>query len=164
MLPAVRQQIAAMDPEQPIYAIQTLEEAFEASTFSQRFSMILFGTFAVVALALAAIGIYGVMSYAVNARTQEIGVRLAVGADRRDVSWLVLRQVVRLTVLGLILGVGGVLAASGAIRRVLFEVQPMDPLTIVAVTVVLGSVALLAAWLPAARASRVDPVNALRYG
>jgi predicted permease len=163
MLPAVRQQIAAMDPEQPIYAIQTLEEAFEASTFSQRFSMILFGTFAVVALALAAIGIYGVMSYAVNARTQEIGVRLAVGADRRDVSWLVLRQVVRLTVLGLILGVGGVLAASGAIRRVLFEVQPMDPLTIVAVTVVLGSVALLAAWLPAARASRVDPVNALRY-
>jgi putative ABC transport system permease protein len=125
--------------------------------------MILFGTFAVVALALAAIGIYGVMSYAVNARTQEIGVRLAVGADRRDVSWLVLRQVVRLTVLGLILGVGGVLAASGAIRRVLFEVQPMDPLTIVAVTVVLGSVALLAAWLPAARASRVDPVNALRY-
>jgi ABC-type antimicrobial peptide transport system permease subunit len=125
--------------------------------------MILFGAFAAVALTLAAMGIYGVMSYAVSARTQEIGVRLAVGAGRRDVRWLVLGQVCRLTVIGLTIGLAGSLAAGGAIRRALFEVQPTDPLTIAAVVIALGSVALIAGWLPASRASRVDPVHALRY-
>jgi putative ABC transport system permease protein len=163
MLPAVRSQIASVDPEQPIYAIRTLEDAIAADTFRSRFSMILFGIFAAVALALAAIGIYGVMSYAVSARTQEIAVRLAVGADRRDVMWLVLKHVLRMTAIGVALGVAGVLAAGAAIRRALFEVQPTDPLTIVAVAIVLGSVALVAGWLPAWRASRVNPVSALRY-
>jgi putative ABC transport system permease protein len=163
MLPVVRQQLAMQDPEQPIYAIQTMEQAIAAATFRNEFPMILFGVFAAVALMLAAIGIYGVMSYAVNARTQEIGVRLAVGADRRDVIWLVLRQVLRLTVVGLAIGLAGSLAAGGAIRRVLFEVQPTDPLTIAAVVFALGSLAVFAGWLPAYRASRVDPVQALRY-
>ncbi len=163
MLPAVRQQIASLDPEQPIYAVQTMDEAVAASTFGARLSVILFGMFAAVALTLAAIGIYGVMSYAVSARTQEIGVRLAVGADRRAVVGLVLGQVARLTAVGLAIGMAGVLAASSLIRRVLFEVQPADPLTIVSVAALLGTVALGAAWLPAWRASRVEPVNALKY-
>ena len=163
MLPAVRQQLASIDPDQPVYSIQTLEEAVAAANFRSRFSMILFAIFAAVALSLTAIGIYGVMSYAVNARTQEIGVRLAVGADRRDVIWLVLRQVLGLTAVGLAIGLMGVVAASGAIRRSLFEVQPLDPITIGVAAALLGCVALIAGWLPAWRASRVDPVNALRY-
>jgi putative ABC transport system permease protein len=163
ILPAVRQQIASIDPDQPIYQVRTLEETLAASTFGPRFSVVLFGVFAVVALTLAAIGIFGVMSYAVTARTQEIGVRLAVGANRRDVVWLVLGQVVRMTSIGLALGIAGVLAMGRMIRQALFEVQPGDPLTMTGVIVVLGAVALVAGWLPAWRASRVDPVNALRY-
>ncbi len=162
MLPAVRQQIAAMDPDQPIYAVLTLEQAVAASTFGPRLSVILFGLFATIALSLAAVGIYGVMSYAVSARTQEIGVRVAIGADRWKVVWLVLGQVVRLTCLGLIVGMAGVLAASRLLRGALFEVQPTDPITLVSVALVLGSVALVAGWLPAWRASRVDPMRALR--
>ncbi len=163
MLPVVRQQLASIDPDQPVYNIQTLEEAVAAANFRNRLSMILFAIFAAVALSLTTIGIYGVMSFAVNARTQEIGVRLAVGAGRGDVIWLVLRQVLSLTVLGLVIGLAGVVAASGAIRRALFEVQPLDPITMIAAAVMLGGVALVAGWLPAWRASRVDPVNALRY-
>ena len=163
MLPVVRHQLAAIDPEQPVYGIQTLEEAVAAASFRNRFSMVLFAIFAAVALALTAIGIYGVMSYAVTARTQEIGVRLAVGADRGDVMWLVLGQVLGLTAIGLVIGLAGVAAAGSAIRRALFEVQPLDPITIGAATAVLGGVALVAGWFPAWRASRVDPVDALRY-
>jgi putative ABC transport system permease protein len=163
MLPTVRGALAAIDPDQPVYNVQTLEEAVAASGFTSRLSMILFAIFAAVALSLTAIGIYGVMSYAVSARTQEIGVRLAVGANRRDVIWMVLRQVLRLTVIGLAIGLAGVGAAGGAMRRVLFEVQPLDPIAIGGAALVLGLVALIAGWLPAWRASRVDPVNALRY-
>lgn len=162
LLPAVRQQLASIDPDQPVYNVQTLEEAVSSANFGNRLSMVLFAIFAAVALSLTTIGIYGVMSYAVSARTQEIGVRLAVGADRGDVIWLVLRQVAGLTALGLLLGLAGVVAASGAIRRALFEVQPLDPVTIAAATTVLGIVALFAGWFPAWRASRVDPLSALR--
>lgn len=162
MLPAVREQLASIDPDQPVYNVQTLEEAVSAANFANRFSMMLFVIFAAVALSLTTIGIYGVMSYAVTARTQEIGVRLAVGADRRDVIWLVLRQVLGLTAIGLLIGLAGVVAASGAIRRALFEVQPLDPATIGIAAAILGIVALFAGWFPAWRASRVDPINALR--
>jgi putative ABC transport system permease protein len=162
MLDPVRRQIAAIDPEQPVYAIQTLEDAFAAVSFQQRLSMILLGVFAAVAGSLAAIGIYGVMSYAVSARTQEIGVRIAVGAERRQVLWLVLGQALRLTSIGLAIGIAAVIAGGGAMRGVLFDVRPRDPITIAGVTIVLGSVAVLAGWLPAWRASRIDPVEALR--
>ena len=162
LLPVVRQQIAAIDADQPIYAVQTMEEAVAAATFGPRLSAILFGVFAAVALTLAAVGIYGVMSYAVSARTQEIGVRMAVGADRRDVVRLVLGDVARLVAIGVLAGLAGVLAAGRLLRQALYEVQPTDPLTVALVIVVLASVALVAGWLPAARASRVNPLIALR--
>ena len=163
LLPAVRAAVVSLDPEQPVYAIQTMEEAIAARTFQQRVSTILLGAFAAAALLLAAVGIYGVMSYSVSARTHEMGVRLAVGAQRRDVMWLVLGQVLRLSALGLAIGVGLLLAGSRALTQLLFGVQPADPLTIAAVAATLGAVALVAAWAPAFRASRVDPIEALRY-
>jgi putative ABC transport system permease protein len=163
LLPAVRAAVVSLDPEQPVYAIQTMEEAIATRTFQQRVSTILLGAFAAAALLLAAVGIYGVMSYSVNARTHEMGVRLAVGAQRRDVMWLVLGQVLRLSALGLAIGIGLLLAASRALTQLLFGVQPADPLTITAVAATLGAVALVAAWAPAFRASRVDPIEALRY-
>jgi ABC-type antimicrobial peptide transport system permease subunit len=103
------------------------------------------------------------MSYSVTARTQEIGVRLAVGAQRRDVVWLVLRQVLWLSAAGIAIGVGLILAAGRLLQQLLYGVRPADPVTIVTVAVVLGGVAVAAAWAPAFRASRVDPIQALRY-
>jgi putative ABC transport system permease protein len=116
-----------------------------------------------VALVLAGIGIYGVTSHAVRSRTQEIGIRMAMGAERRSVMWMVLRQVLLLVVAGLTMGIGGVLALGPALSAVLFGVSAIDPLTVAATATVLGVVALGAAWWPASVASRVDPVVALRY-
>ena len=162
LVPAVRRAVVSLDPEQPIYAIQTLEEAMALSAFQQRLSAILLGIFAAIALALAAIGIYGVMAYAVTARTREIGVRLAVGAQRREVIWLVLGQVLTLSCLGLALGIGGLFLAGRGLRGLLVGVSPNDPMTIGLAATGLGIVALLAGWSPAWRASRVDPIQALR--
>jgi putative ABC transport system permease protein len=163
LLYSVRQTVSALDPEQPVYMTQTLNDALAGASFQQRISSQLLGVFAAVALVLAAIGIYGVMSYSVSARTQEMGVRLAIGAQRRDVLWLVLGQVLRLSALGLAIGIAGLRLAGGAVEGLLFGLHAADPATIVIVTVVLGLVSLLAGWGPAARASRVDPLEALRY-
>jgi len=163
LVPSIRSAVASIDPEQPVYAIQTLEQAVAMSSFQQRIAAMLISMFAAVALVIAAIGIYGVMSYSVSARTQEIGVRMAVGAERIDVLRLVLSQVAKLTVIGLVAGVGVLLLASKALSELLYGVRPSDPLTIAIVTLTLGAVALLAAWGPAWRASRVDPIQALRY-
>jgi putative ABC transport system permease protein len=159
----VRGAVRAIDPEQPIYAIQTLVEATALSTFQQRLATRLLALFAAVALVLAAIGVYGVMSYSVTARTQEMGVRLAIGAQRREVVWLVLRQVFWLSAIGLALGVGLVLAGGRILGDLLYGVRPHDPLTIALGAAVLAAVALAAAWVPARRASRIDPIEALRY-
>jgi putative ABC transport system permease protein len=163
MLPSVRQTVTALDPEQPVYLIQTLEDALATASFSQRLSAMLVTIFAGLALVLAAIGIYGVMSYAVTARTQEMGVRLAVGAQRIDVIRLMLGQVARLSAIGLAIGITVLLLAGSAIEGLLFGVRAWDPITIGGVTLVLAVVALAAAWIPAARASRIDPIQALRY-
>jgi predicted permease len=163
LLSPVRQAVSALDPEQPVYLTQTLDEVLATSSFQQRLAAILLAIFAALALVLAAIGIYGVMSYAVSARTQEMGVRLAVGAQRRDVMWLVLGQVLRLSALGLAIGIAALLLGGRALEGLLVGVRAADPLTIATVTLVLGAVAILAAWGPAARAGRIDPIQALRY-
>jgi putative ABC transport system permease protein len=159
----VRSTVSAIDPEQPVYMIQSMEDAVAMSTFQQRIAAWLLAIFATVALVLAAVGIYGVMSYAVSARTQEIGVRMAIGAESGQVQRLILRQVSGLAAVGLVIGTGLLLAAGPALRGLLFGVEPADPLTIAGVALTLGSVALLAGWVPARRASRVNPIDALRY-
>ena len=163
LVPSIRAAVASIDPEQPVYAIQTMEEALALSSFQQRISAMLLGIFATLALVLAAVGIYGVMSYSVSARTQEIGVRMAIGAERIDVLRLVLMQVARLAAIGLVAGVALLLLAGKTLTELLYGVKPADPLTILGVTLTLGAVALIAAWAPAWRASRVDPIVALRY-
>jgi putative ABC transport system permease protein len=163
LLPSVRQAIASLDPEQPVYMIRTLDEALALSSFQQRAAMILIAVFAAFALVLAAVGIYGVTSYAVTARTQEIGVRLAIGARPHDVRWQVIGHVLRLSCLGLAIGIGLLLLASRPLAQLLYGVTALDPPTIVLAAATLAGAALFAAWGPAARASRVDPIVALRY-
>jgi putative ABC transport system permease protein len=163
LLPAVREAVRSLDPEQPVYAIQSLEQAVAHSSFQQRVAALLLSIFAAVALVMAAVGIFGVMSYSVSARTPEIGVRLAIGAQRRDVVWLVIGHVLRLAGAGLAIGVALLLAGRQAVAGLLFGVEAADATTIGVVTIVLALVALLAAWVPAARAARVDPIRALRY-
>jgi predicted permease len=163
LVPSIRTAVASIDSEQPVYNIQTMEEAVALSSFQQRISATLIGIFAALALVLAAIGIYGVMSYSVSARTQEIGVRMAIGAERTDVIRLVLKQVFRLAAAGLVIGLGLLMLAGKALSGLLYGVTPSDPLTIAVVSLTLGGVALIAGWLPAWRASRVNPIQALRY-
>jgi len=162
LLPTVRQTVSAIDLEQPVYLARTMDDALAAATFQQRASALLLGIFAAVALVLAAVGTYGVMACVVSMRTQEMGVRLAVGAQPRDVMWLVLKQVLRLVAIGLALGIPIVLAGGSALESLLFGVRAADPLTIGLVSGLLAAVAVIAAWVPAARAARVDPIQALR--
>ena len=163
LLPVVRQTVTSLDPEQPVYLTQTMEEVLATAAFQQRVSALLLGIFATVALVLAAIGIYGVMSYAVSARTQEMGVRLALGAQRRDVMWLVLGHVLKLAAIGLAIGMVVLVLVGSALEGLLFGVRAADPITMIVVAVLLTAVAVVAAWAPAWRAARVDPIEALRY-
>jgi putative ABC transport system permease protein len=162
LLPAVRRMIATIDPEQPIYAIQTLEGAFADSISQRKAAMVLLTIFAGMALVLAAVGIYGLMSYMVNERRHEIGIRMALGAASRDVLALVVRETGVLVAIGVGVGVVGALALSRVLGRIAFEVRGSDPATIGGVAVLLAVVALLATLAPARRATRVAPVVALR--
>jgi putative ABC transport system permease protein len=162
LLPAVRRTIATLDPEQPVYAIRTLEDAFADSIAQRKAAMVLLTVFAGMALVLAAVGIYGLMSYMVNERRHEIGIRMALGAAARDVLALVVRQTGLLVAIGVGLGVVGALALSRVLGRIAFEVGGSDPATIGGVAVLLAVVALAATLAPARRATRVAPVVALR--
>jgi putative ABC transport system permease protein len=163
LLSAIRAEVRAMDKDQPVYEVATMEQMLADSMARQRFSMSLLAFFAAGALLLAAIGIYGVLSYAVTQRTHEFGIRLALGAKPRDVLKLVLRDGVVLVVIGMATGIAGAFAATRAMTSLLFGVVAADPLTFSGVAVVLSGVALFACYLPARKATKVDPLVALRY-
>jgi len=146
----------------PVTSIASLEQIVANAVRQPRFNLIVIGLFAGVALALAAVGIYGVISYAVKQRTQEIGIRMTLGAQRSDVLRLVVGQGMKLALAGVALGLAGALALAQVLAKLLFQVKPTDPLTLVGVVVVLVGVAFLACYLPARRASRIDPMEALR--
>jgi predicted permease len=162
-LSTIRNQLQQMDPELPMAAVATMDQLLADSLSRSRFTMLLLGIFAVVALVLAAVGIYGLIAYSVTQRTQELGIRIALGAERRDVLRLVFVQGTRLTLLGVAIGVLGALALSRLLGSLLFGVSATDPLTFAGVACLLVVVALLACFFPARRATRVDPMVALRY-
>jgi putative ABC transport system permease protein len=162
MMPTLRAQVKAFDQKQIIWRARTFEELLGQSVAPRRFNMMLLGIFASVALILAAVGLYGVMSYSVSWRIHEIGIRMALGANRSNVLGLVVRQGMTLTLIGLALGLIGAFSLSRVLRSLLYGVTPTDPLTFAGVSLVLIIVALLACLIPARRATRVDPIVALR--
>jgi putative ABC transport system permease protein len=159
----VRKQILALDPDQPVSNIRTLEQAVSRSVAGRRFGLLLLGLFATVALGLAAIGLYGLLAFAVTQRTHEVGIRMALGAASSDVVWLVVRHGMTLTLLGVGIGLAASFALTRVIRNQLYQVGPTDPLSFAVVAMLLLFVALLACWLPARRAAKVDPMEALRH-
>ena len=163
LLGAVRREVSAADKELAVFGVATMEQLLADSVALRRFSMLLLGVFAAVAVALAAVGIYGVISYSVGQRTREIGIRIALGARPRDVLGLVVGRGLGLAAAGIALGVAGGLAVTHVISSLLFGVGARDPLTFASVAALLSLVALLACLVPARRAAKVDPMVALRY-
>ncbi|MEY2507227.1 MAG: hypothetical protein QOH01_1556 [Verrucomicrobiota bacterium] len=157
----LRREVQALDKDQPIYNLRTMDEVVMNSLGTRRVSMQLFAVFACAALLLAALGIYGVMAYSVTQRTQEIGLRMALGAQKSDVLGLVIRQGMTLTVIGVVVGLAGAFALTRVIGNLLYGVTATDPATFVAIPLLLLLVALLACYLPARRAARLDPTRAL---
>jgi len=160
---AVRRAIRGIDTDEATSAFRTMDDVVSTSAAGDRFNTLLLGAFAVIALLLTAAGIFGLLSYLVTQRTREIGLRMALGAQRTDVLRVIVGHGLRLALLGLCIGVAGALVVTRWMSSVLFGVKPTDPLTFVVVAVVLGTVAFLASYVPARRAMRVDPIVALRY-
>jgi putative ABC transport system permease protein len=161
--PLVRNEVRAVDPEQPVYNIKTMQQIVEESIAAKRLAMVMLGFFAFGALLLAAIGIYAVMSYAVTSRSNEIGIRMALGAQPRDILNLIIKQGLILTLIGVGLGLVGALALTRAMTEILYGVKATDPLTFGGISLLLSIVAFVACYIPARRATRVDPMVALRY-
>jgi len=162
MAAAVTREVRALDPNLPLYDVKTMEQWLSASLARRRFAMLMLGLFAVVAVLLAGVGIYGVMSYTVEQRIREIGIRVALGAQTRDVLRLVVKHGMSLTGIGVALGLTAAIAATRVMASLLFGVRATDPLTFVLIALLLALVALAACWIPAWRATKVDPMVALR--
>jgi putative ABC transport system permease protein len=160
---AVRKEVLALDKDQPISNVLTMNEIVSRSIWEQRFYAMLFGIFAAVALILAAVGIYGVMSYAITQRTREIGIRMALGAGQFNVLKLTLKQGMKLALIGVVIGLGAAFALTRLMSGMLFGVSATDLGTFVSIAGLLIGVTLLACYIPARRATKVDPLVALRY-
>jgi predicted permease len=163
VLPAVTGAIRDTDGDVPLLNIRTMDDSVSASLSPERFTMLLLGSFAGLALLLAVMGIYSVMSYSVSRRTNEIGIRVALGASRGDVLLLVVRQAMLLALIGAAIGIVGALSLSRLMASQLYGVQPTDPVTFIAVAALLMIVSFAASYIPARRAMRVEPMAALRY-
>jgi putative ABC transport system permease protein len=159
----VRSAVARLDTELTVDNIATMEQRVADSVARPRFYAVLLGIFASIAVALAAVGIYGIMSYSVSQRTREIGIRIALGAETREVLGLVLRQGMTLAAIGIMVGLGGALAVSRYLENMLFGITPFDGSTFAAVLILLTAISAIACYVPARRATRVDPIIALRY-
>ncbi|MBA2340498.1 MAG: ABC transporter permease [Pyrinomonadaceae bacterium] len=163
LVPAMRNAVLDIDKDQPLYETKAMNQLIGESIAERRFNMLLLGSFAFVALTLAAIGIFGVMSYSVAQRTHEIGIRMALGAQGRDVARLVIGQGMILVLIGVAIGLAGALALTGLMKSLLYGVSATDPITFAGIALLLTAVAFLACYIPARRATKVDPLVALRY-
>jgi putative ABC transport system permease protein len=162
LINGVTREVEAMDSELPVFNVKTMDEYVSSSVAAPRFNTTLLSIFASVALVLTIIGLYGVMSYSVAQRTNEIGIRMALGAQAGDVLGLIVKDGVKIVGVGLLLGIGGALVLTRLMESLLFGVTTRDPLTFVAIAGLLSLVAMLACYIPAWRATRVDPLEALR--
>jgi putative ABC transport system permease protein len=162
LAPAVKQTVWSIDRNLPISDVQTMDRVVDDATAQPRFEMLLLGVFAVIALVLAAVGIYGVISYSVSRRTREIGIRIALGAGRTDVLRMIARQAMVQALAGAAVGLAGALLVSRLMAKMLYGVRPTDPITFGGVAIILALAALLASCVPARRATRIEPMIALR--
>jgi putative ABC transport system permease protein len=163
IVPAVRDALRALDKEQPLNDIRTMSDIVSQTYGAIRFPMTLLWIFAALALLLSAVGIFGVMSYTVSLRTQEMAIRMALGASGRDVLQLVLREALGVTTVGVAIGLTAALALSRVMAGYVYGIKATDPITLAAAAILLFSIAMFASYLPARRATRVNPINALRY-
>jgi putative ABC transport system permease protein len=159
---AVRHEVESVDPNVPVHSVSSMDQIIARSVADRRFALELLGVFAAVALLLAAIGIYGVMSYSFSQRTHEVGIRIALGAQRLDILRLALGEGMGIVLIGLASGLAGAVIMTRFFQSMLFDVAPTDPVTFLCVSTILAGVALLACYIPAKRATRVDPLVALR--
>jgi putative ABC transport system permease protein len=163
VMPVVRSIVHALDPNRPLYDVSSMDTALAQSVASRRYNALLLALFAALALLLSAIGLFGTVSYSVSQRTNEIGIRMALGAEKGDVLRMIVGQGLRLALIGVAIGIAGALALTRFLASLLYGVKPTDPLTFIAVSLILIAVALLACYIPARRASKVDAMVALRY-
>jgi putative ABC transport system permease protein len=159
---AIRRVVASIDKDQPVFGVQTMQQVVNNSVSTRRITLILLSLFSALALVLSAIGIYGVVSYSVAQRIREIGIRMALGAQRRDVLRLVLAQGARISGIGIAIGIAASLVLTRLMTKLLYSVSAADPATFLAVALLLALIALAACYIPARRTTRVDPLVALR--